>query len=237
MTMRSLKHALPFALALLALAACATGPKGPPAPPNPASQMPALEKRIMTLVEQERMKIDPAARPLAADPELAKVARARAKDMAAKHYLAHAAPNGDTSASLLMAQDEKFQGLLGENLAAQHYTRQLGVTVDAFARRFLDTWLNSPPHRENMAFAQYDRAGVGAAVNGDTVYVALLFATDMGLPPHKDSDGAATITRFDTPRAASAEPGRPAVPPIRLRGALGVAGGVTGGAQRTQTAH
>jgi uncharacterized protein YkwD len=232
-----LKHALPFALALLALAACATQPKGPPPPPDPASQMPALEKRIMTLVEEERMKIDPKAKPLTADPELAKVARARARDMAAKNYLAHAAPNGDTSASLLMAQDDKFQGLLGENLAAQHYTRQGGVAVEDFARRFLETWLNSPPHRENMAFAQYDRTGVGAAVNGDTVYVALLFATDMGLPPHKDGDGASTVTRFDTPRAASTEPEKSAVPPIRLRGALGVAGGMAGGQQRAQTAQ
>jgi hypothetical protein len=191
----------------------------------------------MTLVEEERMKIDPKAKPLTADPELAKVARARARDMAAKNYLAHAAPNGDTSASLLMAQDDKFQGLLGENLAAQHYTRQGGVAVEDFARRFLETWLNSPPHRENMAFAQYDRTGVGAAVNGDTVYVALLFATDMGLPPHKDSDGASTVTRFDTPRAASTEPEKSAVPPIRLRGALGVVGGMAGGQQRAQTAQ
>ena len=103
--------------------------------------------------------------------------------MAAKNYLAHAAPNGDTSASLLMADDAKWQGLLGENLAAQHYVKQSGVDVDDFAQRFLDEWMKSQPHRENLAFAAYDRTGVGAAVNGDTVYVAQLFASDLGLKP------------------------------------------------------
>lgn len=175
----------------------------------------------MILVEAERMKIDPAAKELVPDAELAKVARARAADMAAKDYLAHVAPDGQTSATLLMAQDAKFQGLLGENLAAQHYTRQSGVTVEAFARRFLETWINSPPHRDNLAFKAYDRTGVGAAVNGDTVYVAQLFATDLGLPPPKDDTSKPVITRFDTARAAAATPVKKPPAPIRLRGAIG----------------
>jgi len=219
------KHALVLALAVVGLCACATQPKAPPPPPDPASQMPALEARIMAMVETERMKIAPKAKMLTPDPELSKVARGRARDMAAKHYLAHAAPDGETSATLLMAQDADFQGLLGENLAAQHYTKQQGISVEAFAKRFLETWLDSPPHRENMAFADYDRTGVGAAVNGDTVYVALLFATDLGLAPRKAADGGKpTITRFATPKAASAAPVKPAPAPIRLRGALGIAG-------------
>lgn len=213
----------PALLALLVLGACATQPKGPPPPPDPASQMPALEKRIMSMVESERMKIEPKAKALVPDAELSKVARERAKDMAAKNYLAHAAPDGETSATLLMAQDANFQGLLGENLAAQHYTPQSGVSVEEFAKRFLDTWLNSPPHKENLAFKDYDRTGVGAAVNGDTVYVAQLFATDLGLPPPKQADGKATITRFDTARAASTTKPKPPPSPIRLRGALGIA--------------
>jgi uncharacterized protein YkwD len=207
-------------LALLALAACSTA--APPAqslPPDPRTQMGALETRIAILVEEQRQKLDPKARPLAIDPELSKIARARAADMAAKNYLAHAAPNGDTSASLLMQQDARWQGLLGENLAAQHYTKLGGVAVNDFAQRFLDEWLKSPPHRDNMIYANYDHAGVGAAVNGDTVYVALLFSTDMGLPPHAPEGPASAVTSWDSPAAASAPPVGP--PPLRLRGAEG----------------
>ena len=209
-------------LAALLLSACAeVPPAGPPAVPDPQTQMVALESRIAALVEEERLKLDPKAKPLAVDQELSKVARARAADMAAKNYLAHQGPDGATSASLLMQEDAKWQGLLGENLAAQHYTRQAGVAVEDFARRFLDEWLKSPPHRDNMAFAGYDHAGVGAAVNGDTVYVAVLFSTDLGLPPPKPEGPASAVTSWSSPAAASAAPGQPAGEPMRLRGAEG----------------
>ena len=189
--------------------------------------MVALEHRIADLVEEERLKLDPKARPLAVDAELAKVARARAADMAAKNYLAHQGPDGATSATLLMQDDAKWQGLLGENLAAQHYTKQGGVAVEDFARRFLDEWLKSPPHRDNMAFADYDHAGVGAAVNGDTVYVAVLFSTDMGLKAR--GTGISTVTNLENPAAARAPESdpKPAAPspasvPPPLRGGEGL---------------
>jgi uncharacterized protein YkwD len=209
-------------LAALLLSACAeVRVIAPPAPPDPQTQMSALENRIAALVEEERLRLDPKAKPLAVDQELCRVARARAADMAAKNYLAHQGPDGATSASVLMQENAKWQGLLGENLAAQHYTRDIGVGVEDFARRFLDEWLKSPPHRDNMAFPGYDHAGVGAAVNGDTVYVAVLFSTDMGLPPPKPEGPASAVTTWSSPAAASAAPDRPAGEPLRLRGAEG----------------
>ena len=209
-----------IALAFLAVAGCAAVPEAPQ-PPDPKVQMTALENRIAALIEEQRLKLDPNAKPLALDPELAGIARARAGDMAAKNYLAHAAPNGDTSATLLMAQDAKWQGLLGENLAAQHYVKQSGVDVEQFAQRFLDEWMKSQPHRDNLAFAGYDRTGVGAAVNGDTVYVAQLFASDLGIKAGRDPKSG--VTEFASPAAASAPPpGAPvASEPLRLRGAVG----------------
>ncbi len=172
--------------------------------PDPKTQMAALELRIAALTDEQRLKLDPKAKPLALDAELTRVARERAQDMAAKNYLAHAAPNGDTSASLLMAEDAKFQGLLGENLAAQPYVRESGVDVEVFARRFLQEWMESPPHRENLAFSGYERTGVGAAVNGDTVYVAQLFAA--GIRPAQDGGPAAIAatpqTTDQVPRGA-----------------------------------
>ena len=193
----------------------------PPPPPDPKTQMAELETRLSVLVDDARHRLNPKARPLTLDSELVKIARARAADMAEKNYLAHAAPNGDTSASLLMKDDAKWQGLLGENLAAQHYAKENGVDADAFAARFLDEWMKSQPHRENLAYPAYDRTGVGAAVNGDTVYVTQLFASDMGLKPLADADPSSTVTSYSTPAAAQKDAaGRP--PPVRLRGAQGV---------------
>ena len=207
-----------IALAFLAVAGCAAVPEAPQ-PPDPKVQMTALENRIAALIEEQRLKLDPDAKPLALDPELADIARARAGDMAAKNYLAHAAPNGDTSATLLMAQDAKWQGLLGENLAAQHYVKQSGVDVEQFAQRFLDEWMKSQPHRDNLAFAGYDRTGVGAAVNGDTVYVAQLFASDLGIKAERDPDSI--VTECPSAAAAASLANQTATPPLRLRGAEG----------------
>jgi uncharacterized protein YkwD len=208
-------------LALPALSGC-QDLAGPPAlspPPDPKTQMAALEARIVALTEEQRLKLDPQAKPLKVDEELTRIAREHAQDMATKNYLAHAGPNGDTSASLLMAEDAKFQGLLGENLAAQHYVKQSGVDVEAFAQRFLDEWVKSQPHRENMTFADYDRMGVGAAVNGDTIYVTQLFAYNLGTAT--DRPAGSGVTALPSPQALHDGQANTASPPLRLRGAEG----------------
>ena len=91
-------------VALLALTGCQSlngrfDLSSAPQPPDPKTQMPSLEMRIALLVEEQRHRLDPKAKPLAIDPALSQVARARAADMAAKSYLAHTAPDGATSAS------------------------------------------------------------------------------------------------------------------------------------------
>jgi uncharacterized protein YkwD len=199
-----------LSLLLIVCAACAeqtsVAPPLPP-PPDPKMQMAALEQRIFGLIQDERHKIDPKAKTLAPDSELATVARQRSADMAAKSYMAHAGPDGQTSATLIMDQDNDFQGLLGENIAAQHYTKQSGVDVEAFAQRFVKTWVDSPDHKENLSFADYDRSGVGAAVSGDTVYVTQLFATNMGLPQHAPDPKTRQVTSLPHPKTATPKPG------------------------------
>jgi uncharacterized protein YkwD len=207
-TVASVKQTVGLAAPAPVSAAAAYVP--PPPPPDPKTQMAELETRLAVLVDDTRRKLDPKAKPLALDAELTKIARARAADMAQKNYLAHDAPNGDTSASLLMAADAQYQGLLGENLAAQHYRPETGVDPAAFAQRFLTTWMDSPAHRDNLVFPNYDRTGVGAAVNGDTVYVALLFSTTTA-----PASGSGRVATFDSPKAAQATPAVAAPAPLR----------------------
>ncbi len=169
---------------------------------DPASQMRPLETRVFALVADERKRLDPAAKALLLDPMLMDVARKRSIDMAAKGYFEDRAPDGTTSASMVMEEDARFQGLLGVNMAAQHYTKQAGVDVESFAKRFLETWLGSQSHRQNLAFPDYNRTGVGCAINGDTVYVTQLFATDLGLPPPKEDVKKDTVAAMPSPQAA-----------------------------------
>ena len=196
--------------ATLACAACAqlgldsiVAPPAPPPPIDPKTQMTALEQRIFELVQDERHKINPDAHTLALDSELVGIARERSSDMAENNYMAHSSPEGVTSASLIMDHDQDFQGLLGENLAAQTFSPSRGVDVDVFAHRFIDTWLASPPHKDNLSYLAYNRTGVGAAVSEDTVYVTLLLATDLGLS-HAKYPKKRQVTEWKNPQSATA---------------------------------
>ena len=207
-----IRPAFLFAVVLLACQACTsmtTATLPPREAVDPHTQMAELEARIFALVQDERHKIDPNAKPLALDAELISVARAHSDDMAAKNYFAHKSPSGESSADLIMDKDDKWQGLLGENLAAQHFNVGYDVDVDVFAHRFVESWLESPSHKENLAFAAYDKTGVGAAVSGDTIYVTELFATDLGLPPVKDNPKARKVTEFPNAKAAKDAPPTP----------------------------
>ena len=178
----------------------------PKPPPDPHTQMAALEARIFDLIEAERLKIDPAAKTLRLDSELVGVARQKSADMAAKNYLLHKAPNGETTADIIMDKDADFQGLLGENIAAEGYQAKYGIDVDAYAHAIVDTWLASDDHKQNLSYPGYDRTGVGAAVSGDTVYVTQLFATDLGLPPPDQQHAAPrSLQQYGNPKAAGAD--------------------------------
>jgi len=185
-------------------------------PADPKMQMTSLEQRIFEIVQDERHKINPDARALALDSELVGIARQRSADMAERSYIGHASPEGITSATLIMDEDQEFQGLLGENLAAQTFSKERGVDVEAFAQRFVDTWLGSPAHKDNLSYIAYDRTGIGAAVSGDTIYVTQLFATDLGLA-HARAPKKRQISEWKDPESATAPAPSPAssAPPLR----------------------
>jgi hypothetical protein len=153
---------------------------------------------------------------LAIDPELSQVARAPGQRHGGQNYLAHAAPNGDTSASLLMKQDAKWQGLLGENLAAPalHQAERRGGRD--FRPALPGRMAEEPAATGQYGLRQLRSCRRGAAVNGDTVYVAVLFSTDLGLKPPAAECPASAITTWDSPAAASAA--RPRRKPLRLAG-------------------
>ncbi len=160
--------------------------------------MPALESRIYALIVDQRRILDPKAQFLSLDPELVAIARKRSMDMARKNSFT--ADDLHASANMLMTDNAKFQGLIGENVAAQHFTPGGTIDIEAFAGRFVEGWLASGPHKENLSFAEYDRTGVGAAANGDTIYVTQLFSTDLGLGAHGDSAPPSQVQPVASPQ-------------------------------------
>jgi uncharacterized protein YkwD len=168
---------------LLLCAGCATAPPRPLPPPNPKTLMPALERRVYELVDEERHRLRPTAAPLALDSELVGVAREKSADMAEHSYAAHRAPDGQTTADIIMAKDAQFQGLLGENIIAQPFVPGYGIDVEVVAHRIVEAWLASAPHRDNLADPAYNRTGIGAAASGNAIYVTALFAGNLATRP------------------------------------------------------
>jgi Uncharacterized protein with SCP/PR1 domains len=212
---KTISRALALALLATALSGCADW--FAPEHPDPATQMPLLEKRIVELVAAERARTAPQAKIMLVAPELTAIARKRSAEMARTNSF-NAGDDPHTSATMLMNADEKFQGLVGENVAAQHYIAKEGIDVDAFAKRFVEGWTQSKPHLENLSFPDYDRTGVGAAFNADTVYVAQLFTTDLGLG-EKGEKGSPDIKTVPSPEAGKSDSTK--APPPALRGAIG----------------
>ncbi|NIK87349.1 uncharacterized protein YkwD [Rhizomicrobium palustre] len=201
-----------LALAGLALAGCAGIFE--PEKPLPAEQMPLLEKRIIALVAERRAKTDPKARIMLVDPALSVIAKKRSDEMARTNSFS-SGEDPHVSATMLMNADAKFQGLVGENVAAQRFTAKDGIDVEVFAKRFVDGWTASKPHLENLSFAEYDRTGVGASVNADTVYVAQIFTSDLGIT---DKPGnAPDVQTVPLPKDGANDNKAP----LMLRGAIG----------------
>jgi uncharacterized protein YkwD len=179
------------------------------------AQISALEGRIFEIVNEKRHVIDPHAKDLALDSELVQVARQRSADMAAHNGFADGSGDPHISATRLMAEDEKFQGLLGENVAAARYVRAAGINIDQSAQVIVGTWLSSPSHKDNLSFGDYALTGVGVALSADTIYVTQLFATEMVANANRT---VPAVKSFSSAAAAKADGQKPGP---HLRGALG----------------
>ncbi len=105
--------------------------------------------------------------------ELSQAAAQKAKDMFAKNYSAHFAPDGKTPWDFISSSGYKY-AIAGENLAKNFSTSAAVV----------DAWMASPTHRENVMKAQYRDIGF-AIVNGvldgeETTLVVQMFGATSG---------------------------------------------------------
>src|SRR5262245_22769129 len=163
-----------FVLFIAVLLAACAGTRVPSYEP----QLAAIKSRLLVLVSEERVKAG--AKSLRLDPQLAAAAQAHSDDMARKRSFDAMNPNGNLAVNLLL-RDPRFGGFVAENSAAQYFSPATGIDADAMARGFLDIWLASPSHRQNVVYRDFDRAGIGIAVNGNAIYASTVFATDFGL--------------------------------------------------------
>ena len=132
-----------------------------PQPAEPAPQSQADVAGMFELVNKERAaeKLPP----YQLDEEVSKVATAKAKDMAEKHYIEHRSPTYGDPGEMLKRFGVSWAAS-GENIAS--YT-----TV----RAAHDALMKSPGHRSNIMSTEFDRIGIGTArgLNGQRLFVQL----------------------------------------------------------------
>jgi uncharacterized protein YkwD len=155
----------------LALAACA-GMRTP----SYDQQVAAIKSRLLVLVAAEREKAG--AKSLRIDPQLEFAAQTHSDDMARKRSFDAMNPDGNLAVNILL-RDPRLGGFVAENSAAQYFSPKAGIDPDAMAQGFLQIWLASPSHRQNVVYREFDRAGIGISVTGNTIYAATVFASDL----------------------------------------------------------
>lgn len=130
--------------------------------------------------------------PLADNALLAKAARMKAEDMAAKGYFAHTSPEGISPWYWLTKAGYAFS-LAGENLA-----------VDFFdSKDVADAWMASPKHRANIVNGSFTEIGIGLATGMHEGKQAVFVVEFFGHPANKREIAVAPSV---TPRAMPSAP-------------------------------
>ncbi|MCH2171124.1 CAP domain-containing protein [Myxococcota bacterium] len=103
-------------------------------------------------------------------PELDRVARTHARDMARRNYLAHVSPEGNGPVERLHAQ-----GVTGFTLAAENIGKTSESDPGAAVVR---GWLASPQHRDNLMAPPFNATGIGVVRDSDGMfYIAQVYTT------------------------------------------------------------
>lgn len=117
------------------------------------SPMGVQEFQILKLVNDERARAG--ALPLQFSPRLMTAARMHSSDMAARGYLGHDGPDGDTPADRARTAGIGYAEL-GENVYADSSADLAGLPA-----RTVEGWLASPAHRANLLSPRFQASAVG----------------------------------------------------------------------------
>lgn len=142
------------------------GQRTPVAPPMGIER--SELQRVFDLVNGERTRRG--LPPLRHHPQLSAVAEQQSGWMAARSFLTHDGPNGESAADLITAVGYALRAW-GINVAAGYSTPESLVAG----------WMASPPHRANILSVNLSEVGVGlAASSTGRRYWTLMFASPAG---------------------------------------------------------
>lgn len=125
-----------------------------------------LEAEILRLIN--KVRADHGLSQLEVSQALTDIARTRTGDMLSKNYFSHYAPDGSTFFTILRNCGISYTNG-GENLG--------NATPASYGspKAFINAWLNSPGHRDNMLRGHYRLIGIGISDSGGRRVVTTIF--------------------------------------------------------------
>ncbi len=135
-----------------------TGPTG--------ADLSSLEAEVLRLIN--KVRADHGLSQLEANQSLTDIARTRTGDMLSKNYFSHYAPDGSTFFTILRNCGISYTNG-GENLG--------NATPAGYGspKAFINAWMNSPSHRDNMLRGPYRLIGIGISDSGGRRVVTTIF--------------------------------------------------------------
>lgn len=139
-----------------------------------------IEQEIFKATNQERQSRG--LRPLSYDDQLNVIAREHSEDMVARGFYDHENPDGEGPTE--RAQNKGIRITSGywvgiaENIAIVHLGNDADCPTSNEVRLgscFVEKWMNSPGHRQNILDVNYDDIGVGVFCNNSECYATQNF--------------------------------------------------------------
>ncbi len=145
------------------------------AAPDAPPEVKAAEWKV--LAQMNRLRERHGLKPLRMAGGVRLVARERSRSMKNKDYFAHTSPAGVDAGDLLRNRSVP-NSFWGENIGWTKY-----VNLDEGPKVMVDWWKDSPGHRYNMLYKDYNYAGVGVAKDGAETYWTIVFANQRDHTP------------------------------------------------------
>lgn len=146
--------------------------KGESAEPGPFDAV-ELERATLDLINEHRIALE--LPPLQPHPALVAAARSHSDDMTARDYFAHDSPEGQRFVDRIKAQGIVDFGKGAENILKGSAGLESTTLLEA-AQTFVQGWLESDGHRENIEDGEFALTGIGVSVGSEFIYATQVFA-------------------------------------------------------------
>jgi len=118
-------------------------------------------------------------KPLPWSSTIAEIAKKHSQDMSERNYLSHISPEGKDvvdryeQANFVCARELSNGDILkgAENLAEISYPDDL----TGIGTRIVQSWMDSPSHKQNLLFKEYGKEGIGVVISEDVLYITQNF--------------------------------------------------------------